>query len=84
MKKHDVFYTFDANGKKVKYECLAVFSMKKYGKTYAAFVDGMPDYVGHKKTYISILQADLENLSLRAISSLQEWKDAKETYYKNL
>ncbi len=83
MKKHDTFYAFDANGKKKKYECLSVFSIKSYGKTYIAFTDNMPDHSGHRKTYISVYNAESDDLCLRAINSLQEWKDAKDTYYKN-
>ncbi len=83
MKKHDIFYAFDANGKKKKYECLAVFRIKSYGRTYMAFTDNIPDHAGHRKTYISAYNAESDDLCLRAINSLQEWKDAKETYYKN-
>lgn len=49
-----------------------------------AFTDNIPDHAGHRKTYISAYNAESDDLCLRAINSLQEWKDAKETYYKNL
>lgn len=78
MKKHDTFFSFDANGNKVKYECLDLFRLDKYEKIYIVFTDNITDDVGRRKTYISAYYDDGNNFYLEAIHSLNEWKEVKQ------